>query len=181
MAYAYYYDLPPPIVDHPHERTHQHQSLLQYLARRHPRPELHPNAPDLDVRDAPGEYLVEIEVPGLKEPKEVHVSYTSDRSILVVGNITRPDYGYPADESPAQTTEPTTAPATKEATAGLPPHGPYLLVGERRIGPFRRYINFPSDVENITVKLDAGVLKIRAVKKPVKEGELVGNKVDVHV
>jgi len=154
MAYAYYYDLPPPLVDSPHERLHQHQSMLQYLAHRHPnRPEDHPNQPDVDFRDAIKEYLVEIEVPGIKKPNQLSVSWTGSRSLLVVGNMTRPDYGSPANTDVEEEKE------TPHAA------GVHLLVGERRIGPFRRYINFPTDVENVTVTLEAGLLKIRAPKK----------------
>jgi len=174
MAYAYYYDLPPPLVDHQHERPHQHQSLLQYLSHRHPRPEEHPNQPDVDIRDAVTEYLVEIEVPGIKDPKDVSVSYTSDRSILISGTVARPDYGYPEEASDQESLSRRDSKGQwKEPT----PHGVHLLVGERKIGPFRRYLNFPSDVEKVTVKLDAGLLKIRAPKKAGGED----TRVAVHV
>jgi len=153
MAYAYYYDIPPPLVDHLHERTHQHQSLIDFLGRRHPRPEERPNQPDLDFRDAVKEYLVEIEVPGTKKPSEITVSWIGSRSLLLTGNTGRPEY-----EVPAKTD---TEADEGESHVG----GPHLLVGERRIGPFRRYINFPTDVENVTVTLEAGLLKIRAPKK----------------
>jgi HSP20 family molecular chaperone IbpA len=157
MAYAYYYDLPPPLVDNPHERSHQHQSLIQYLARRHPRPDDHPNQPDLDFRDAVKEYLVEVEVPGIKKPSEVVVSWTGSRSLLLTGNTPRPDYGNPEN--------------TEVEEEKDKPHaeGIHLMVGERRIGAFRRYVNFPTDVENVSVTLEAGLLKIRAPKKGYEE------------
>ncbi|EXJ88653.1 hypothetical protein A1O1_05584 [Capronia coronata CBS 617.96] len=159
MAYAYYYDLPPPLVDHPHERKHQHESVLQYIAHRHPRPEDHPNQPDVDFRDAIKEYLVEIEVPGTKKPSDITVSWTGPRSLLLTGTASRPDYGTPTN---------TEVEEEKES-----PHtgGVHLLVGERRIGPFRRYIHFPTDVENVSVTLEAGLLKIRAPKKGFSDAE----------
>ncbi|KAL2412701.1 hypothetical protein ABEF95_000797 [Exophiala dermatitidis] len=165
MAFAYYYDLPPPLVDHLHERRHQHETVLQALARRHPRPEEHPNQPDVDYRDAVKEYLVEVEVPGIKKPNEVTVSWTGPRSLLITGNTARPDYG--------------TAGNTDVEEEKENPHadGVHLLVGERRIGPFRRYINFPTDVENVSVTLEAGLLKIRAPKKGYTEA--AQTKVDV--
>lgn len=165
MAYAYYYDLPPPLVDNPHERHHQHQSLVQYLARRHPRPEEHPNQPDVDFRDAISEYLIEVEVPGIKKPDEVVVSWTGSRSLLLTGDVKRPDYGTPANAT------------VEEEQTEQHPGGVHLLVGERRVGPFRRYINFPTDVENVNVTLEAGVLKIRAPKKGFSEAS--ATKVDV--
>ncbi|EXJ78028.1 hypothetical protein A1O3_09188 [Capronia epimyces CBS 606.96] len=165
MAYAYYYDLPPPLVDHLHERRHQHENVLQYLAHRHPRPEEHPNQPDVDFRDALKEYLVEIEVPGTKKPSDLTVSWTGSRSLLVTGNSSRPDYG--------------TAANTEVEEEKDQPHsnGVHLLVGERRIGPFRRYVNFPTEVENVSVTLEAGLLKIRAPKKGFTDA--AATKVDV--
>ena len=46
-------------------------------------------------------------------------------------------------------------------------HAPVLLLGERRVGPFRRVINFPSDIDmnHVSVKLEAGLLRIRVPKK----------------
>jgi HSP20 family molecular chaperone IbpA len=157
MAYAYYYDIPPPLVDHLHERPHQHQNLIQYLAHRPPRPEDHPNQPDVDFRDATKEYLIEIEVPGTKKPSEITVSWTGSRSLLLTGNTLRPDYGSPEN--------------TQIEDVQLQPHAgkAHLLVGERRVGPFRRYVNFPTDVENVSVTLEAGLLKIRAPKKGFAE------------
>ncbi|KAK5195507.1 hypothetical protein LTR99_002029 [Exophiala xenobiotica] len=165
MAYAYYYDLPPPLVDNLHERHHQHQSLMEYIARRHPRPEEHPNQPDVDFRDAINEYLVEVEVPGIKKPDEVTVSWTGSRSLLVTGQTYRPDYGIPETADVEEDKD-------KPQAGGI-----HLLVGERRIGPFRRYINFPTDVENVGVTLEAGLLKIKAPKKGFADG--ADTKVDV--
>ncbi|EXJ57012.1 hypothetical protein A1O7_07356 [Cladophialophora yegresii CBS 114405] len=165
MAYAYYYDYPPPLVDNAHERHHQHQSLVQYLARRHPRPEDHPNQPDLDFRDAIKEYLIEVEVPGIRKPDEITVSWTGHRALVLTGKVERPDYGTP-ENAKVEEEQP-------EHSAG----GVHLLVGERRVGPFRRYINFPTDVENVSVTLEAGLLKIRAPKKGFSE--VAKAKVDV--
>jgi hypothetical protein len=63
------------IVDHPHERMHQHQNLLRTLARKGPDPEHYPNYPDVDVRDAISHYLVEVEVPGVKKVEDLHVRW----------------------------------------------------------------------------------------------------------
>jgi len=119
----------------------------------------------VDFRDAIKEYLIEIEVPGIKKPSEVTVSWTGARSLLLTGTLGRPDYGSPEN-----------AEVEEEK---LNPHagGTHLLVGERRIGPFRRYINFPTEVENVSVTLEAGLLKIRAPKKGFTEA--AATKVDV--
>jgi len=41
-----------------------------------------------------------------------------------------------------------------------------LVVEERRLGPFRRYINFPIQIEakEVTAKLEAGLLTLRIPK-----------------
>jgi len=158
MAYAFYYDYPPPIVDNPHERHHQHQSLVQYLSRRHPRPEDHPNQPDLDFRDAIKEYLIEVEVPGIKKPEEITVNWTGHRALLLTGKVERPDYGVAENAK------------VEEEQPQVHPGGVHLLGGERRVGPFRRYINFPTEVEDVSVTLEAGLLKVRAAKKGFREG-----------
>jgi HSP20 family molecular chaperone IbpA len=77
--------------------------------------------------------------------------------LLLTGNVARPDYGA-AENSKVEEEQPVQSPG-----------GVHLLVGERKIGPFRRYINFPTDVENVSVTLEAGVLKIRAPKKGFSE------------
>jgi HSP20 family molecular chaperone IbpA len=166
MAYAgYYYDFPPPLVDHIHERHHQHQNVLEYMTRRHPKPTDHPNQPDVDFRDNITEYFVEVEVPGIKNPKDISVTWTGHKALVVSGTVERPQY---ADEDGAVA-------ATTGGESKKPEQ--HVLVGERRLGPFRRYINFPTDVENVKVSLEAGLLKIRAPKKGFSAED--GPKVDV--
>jgi HSP20 family molecular chaperone IbpA len=157
-----------PIVDHPHERTHQHRNLLSYLAHQKPQPEAHPNYPDVDVRDAFTEYLIDIEVPGIKAASEISVQWTTSRSLVVSGSCERPG-SKDKKEQPQQ-------PRTYSVTGSRDEHGdwkapddasePYLLIGERRIGPFRRHVNFLVDVETekLSAKLEAGLLSLRVPK-----------------
>jgi len=167
MAYYYYgYDFPPQIADHLHQRNHQHQTFLQYLTNQKPRPEDYPNQPDVDIRDAFTEYIVDIEVPGIKNPHDIKVSWTSSRSLLVSGNVVRPEIGHPAAGKDAH-----------EEGKEHHVHEPELLVRERRLGPFRRHFTFPDevDMEKLVAKLDAGLLTIRVPKKgltAVKSGKV---------
>ena len=117
---------------------------MQYMGRRHPRAEEHPNQPDLDFRDATHEYIIEVEVPGIKKPEEVTVTWTGHSTLLLTGKIERPEYDTPGKgEQPEQH------------------HGGiHVMLGERRVGPFRRYISFPSEVENLKVTLEAGLLYV---------------------
>lgn len=161
---VYGYGLPMPIVDHPHERFHQHQPFWSFLAGKRVDQKLYPNHPDVDIRDAFTEYMIDIEVPGIKDSSEIECRWTSLRSLVVSGATTRPD----RITGPAK--QAAKAPGTRDATGDyhLPdPAEPYVLLGERRIGPFERHFNFPIDVETelLEAQLEAGLLKIRVPKK----------------
>jgi HSP20 family protein len=168
MSYYYYsYDYPPPLVDHIHERTHQHRTLLDQLTRRKSLPEEHPNQPDVDLRDTPDAYLVEVEVPGVKNTEQITVHWTTSRNLIIRGGVLRPDGSKNEDQTKDQPeVDSSDAQFTQDSTKKSNVHDPALLVGERRIGPFRRIFNFPSDVDmhNLSVKLDAGLLIVRAPK-----------------
>ena len=86
---------PLPFVDRPHERTHQHRTFLQYMARQISPPEQNPNRPDVDIRDSAKEYLVEIEVPGVKNTSEITVRWTSTYGLVVHGTVERPGWREP--------------------------------------------------------------------------------------
>ncbi len=86
------------------------------------------------------------------------------------------EVGRPAFEDEAVAAD-TTANADTNADQGQ--GNPSLLVGERRIGPFRRHFNFPMDVEmgKLKAKLESGLLLIRVPKELLYEaGE---GKVDI--
>jgi len=177
MAYYYYgYDFPPQIADHLHQRNHQHRTLLQYLTNQKPRPEDYPNQPDVDVRDAFTEYIIDIEVPGIKNPHDIKVTWTTSRSLLVSGNVVRAESGHPAVEKEENLTGTTDA---EDHWKGSQVHEPELLVGERRLGPFRRHFTFPEevDMEKLVAKLEAGLLNIRVPKKGLTAAK--SGKVDV--
>jgi HSP20 family molecular chaperone IbpA len=173
MAYSYYnYDYPPPIVDHLHQRTHQHQNFFQYLShQKPPRPEDYPNQPDVNIRNAFTEYIIDIEVPGIKDPHAISVSWTTSRSLVVSGSIVglESSAGHSRAEKPEKPAEDKTG--TRDAHGDWKEpnktHEPELLVGERRLGPFRRHFSFPDEVnmDELTAKLDAGLLTIYVPKK----------------
>lgn len=177
MAYYFYaYDFPPPIVDHMHQRPHQHRNLFQYLTHQKPRPEDYPNQPDVDIRDAFTEYIIHVEVPGIKDSNSINVTWTTSRSLVISGSVKAPESG------PIRTDKPDDPTGTRDAhgTWNEPPsHEPELLIGERRLGPFRRHISFPEEVnmEKLTAKLEAGLLTIRVPKKGVSAAK--SGKVDV--
>jgi HSP20 family molecular chaperone IbpA len=170
MAYYYYgYDYPLALVDHMHERTHQHRTPFQSLTHQKPRPEDYPNQPDVDMRDGIKEYLIEVEVPGVKSADELHVNWTTTQSVIVSGDVARPDEDQ-TEQHPTGANDP-------QGQAKQPKA--HMMVGERRIGPFRRIFHFPTEVdeENMSAKLEAGLLKIRVPKKAIKHSK--GGKVAV--
>jgi HSP20 family molecular chaperone IbpA len=141
-----------PTADYPHQRLHQHQTLLRHIAGKAPNPDRNPNYPDLDLIDNIEHYLIEVELPGVKRPEDVKCKRTSATSLIVYGEINRT----PIESDTSQ--------ANGDAEAK---DGPYLVIGERRIGTFRRQIHFPLSVsmEEMTAELDAGLLTIRIPKK----------------
>jgi len=170
----YPYDTVYPLVDHPHERTHQHQNFWRYLSHKQPDPILYPNYPDVDIRDAVSEYLIEIEVPGVKDSSDITCKWTSMKSLVVSGNVTRPAWKsssqHSAPLSEQRTVDKEDTKGTRNSQGDFKPldqHEPNLLVAERRIGAFRRNFYFPLDVEmeKLTAKLEAGLLRLRVPKR----------------
>lgn len=141
-----------PAVDHMHERSHQHQTLWRTIARKHPDQSLIPNQPDVDIRDDITQYLVEVEVPGVKDVNNIKCQWISSTALIISGQVSRPDETTHTDFSQA-------GPAETSL--------PYLVIGERRVGSFRRHLTFPGTIDHdkMTAKLEAGVLCIRIPKQ----------------
>jgi HSP20 family molecular chaperone IbpA len=171
------------IVDHLHERKHQHNSFLRNLTRRNPNPNTYPNHPDVDISDAITHYIVEVEVPGVKEPTSIQVYWSSWRSLVITGSTPRPlditeatiavadideninsDANSPAGRIAEARKDERGVNANLVAGAEVPP---FLIAGERRIGSFRRDLQFPVGVDmgHIKCKLEAGLLQIEIPKK----------------
>jgi HSP20 family molecular chaperone IbpA len=176
-----YYEPPLQLADHPRERFHQHNTFLGAIARKDPDQKAYPNRPDVDISDATGYYLVELEVPGIKSADSITVNWTSWRSLVVAGSSFRSweldisadpgkiSNGDRAGKSPDKNDLDANSLKGCEVKANdvndqLPP---FLVTGERRIGSFRREFHFPMDasVEKVEAKLEAGLLRIRIPKK----------------
>lgn len=176
------YDPPASFADHPHAREHQHMTYLQFLARRQPDQNLHPNYPDVDIRDAISQYLIELECPGVKDAADIHCQWTSSRHLAVSGTVARPEY-VPCDDRevialmpglcrekdlPLSSSLEQEGEQKKNGDGGSETPPPvYVVLGERRIGSFRRTFTFPVEVEHegMTARLEAGLLRIRVLKK----------------
>jgi HSP20 family molecular chaperone IbpA len=176
-----YYEPPLHLVDHPRERLHQHNTFMGVVARKDPDQKAYPNHPDVDISDAIGCYLIELEVPGIKNADSIALNWTSWRSLVVAGSSFRSweldtsansrttSNGHRAGESADRSDLDASALKDSKAKANdvndqLPP---FLVIGERRIGSFRREFHFPMDivVEKVEAKLEAGLLRVRVPKK----------------
>jgi len=154
-----------PITDHPHQRLHQHQTLLQHLAGKAPTPYVNPNYPDVDLIEDVDHYLIEIELPGVKRPEDVSCKWTSTTSLIVYGVIHRAGDGNDTSQANGDTED------------DLNKNGPCLVVGERRIGTFSRRFHFPTSVsmEDMKAKLEAGLLTIKIPKKACRVPQAYAN------
>jgi len=151
-----------PTADHAHERLHQHQTFLRHLVHKQPNPKLIPNYPDVDIRDNINHYLVEVEVPGVKDVDKVKCQWTSSTTLVVSGENSRP-----GETAGAEGVETSKDDVNSKGTWSPGDSAPYTIIGERKIGAFRRFLSFPSNVdsEKTISKLEAGVLCLKIAKK----------------
>ncbi|MCJ1314067.1 hypothetical protein MMC25_007747 [Agyrium rufum] len=185
-TYSYQPDFPPPLIDNLHQRQHQHRSLLQYWLNVHPAPELHPNQPDVDIRESTKAYYIDVEVPSFRNISEFELVWTGKHSLLLQGTVNRPPIVLPLEKSSSaqpgveastkpeakkpqdtKTTDKDHASTGKAAPAAAaeedaPSPRITLIVGERRIGAFRRHFHFPDEIDkdSVNVHLEAGVLTV---------------------
>jgi HSP20 family molecular chaperone IbpA len=177
------YEPPVELVDHQHERLHQHNTFLGVIGRRRPDQKTYPNHPDVDISDAITHYLIELEVPGIKDAESLTINWTSFKSLVVAGSTFRswePKTAGKVDAEAAGESEkektkngvgldvkaPKDAKERAEEEAG-DEWPPYLIVGERKIGSFRREFHFPVDVDvkKVEARLEAGLLRIHVPRK----------------
>ncbi|EXJ81117.1 hypothetical protein A1O3_07405 [Capronia epimyces CBS 606.96] len=194
MAFLYTYPEvePYPTTYVPHTYPEKGQHLphipLPYLAHKAHRllhdkdQEIH--IPKADLRETRFNFYIEVELPGISDKSQLHLRWTSMRTLLVTSKIVRPEIPEselfdipivgPASEpakKEADTTPPAADPQQQEqqeptATAAPPlatvKKEPHLTVHERQIGGQMRGFNFPVDLDrdNTHAKLDAGLLRI---------------------
>lgn len=201
QPYAYY-ETPCEIVDHPHERLHQHNTFLGVISRKKPDQKTYPNHPDVDFSDAISHYTVEVELPGIQDVNRISLTWTSWKTLVLTGSSFRdwqsdissqPDDGKKNSGTPEMTTSANkdyrddkdeTAKGSSVTDSEQKDGPPYLLIGERRIGTFRREFHFPVsvEVEKVEASLKAGLLRIIVPKKshtyPKGSGKIVVRSMD---
>lgn len=100
MSFLFYPDIEPyptTYVSHtyPEKGHHLHHVPLPYMAHKlhrtfHDR-DLDVHQPKADVRETLKNFYVEIELPGIKDKSELHLRWTSMRTLLVTSNTVRPE------------------------------------------------------------------------------------------
>lgn len=188
------YDETPDVADHPHERQDQHTSYLDTIIGREPNEDSHPNCPDADVHDNGTCYVVDLEVPGVRDPATIQVRCTTLQALVVTGSIPqrlrsdgagRSSNGIGKPEKSMHKTSDLDTGRSNYSTV-RPKEGlditPRLLLGERRTGSFRRSFYFPEklNVGHINCELGAGVLHIELPKEHSAQFQGLG-KVDVRI
>jgi HSP20 family molecular chaperone IbpA len=194
MSFLFYPDIEPyptTYVSHtyPEKGHHLHHVPLPYMAHKlhrtfHDR-DLDVHQPKADVRETLKSFYLEVELPGIKDKSELHLRWTSMRTLLVTSKTARPEIpeeelaevpvvkaANPAtelkveapdtdhhEEAKVSTDESRKSSTSSPSTTRKEPH---LTVHERLIGEVLRAFNFPVDVDrdNTHAKLDAGLLRI---------------------
>ncbi|EXJ90651.1 hypothetical protein A1O1_03755 [Capronia coronata CBS 617.96] len=191
MAFLYSYPevepYPTTYVTHtyPEKGQHLHHIPLPFLAHKAAHRLLHDrehevHIPKADLRETMSNFYIEVELPGISDKSQLHLRWTSMRTLLVTSKIGRPDipeselFDVPvvaaapeppkedADQQQQQEPLATSTETGVTATATTMKKEPHLTVHERLIGEMMRAFNFPVDVDrdNTHAKLEAGLLRI---------------------
>lgn len=154
-------------------------------------------APHCDIRETKSAYYLDVELPGLKDRKDVKLRWTGTRSLFVDAKIERekiqeegeavaiesqttPSGGQvtPPEESPSASSSSESDKQNKKKSSNKSKNekkAVHFLKKERKTGELARAFNFPVDVEqdNTVAKLAYGVLSVvvpKKVKHPEEEG-----------
>lgn len=188
MSVFFYPDIEPyptTYVSHtyPEKGHHLHHLPLPYMAHKLHRTfhdkDLDVHQPKADVRETLKSFYLEVELPGIRDKSELHLRWTSMRTLLITSRTARPEI--PEEElaevtiiKPAQPTpEPkqeveedtkvsSETPNKTSSTHSTVKKEPHITVHERQIGEILRAFSFPVDVDrdNTHAKLDAGLLRV---------------------
>lgn len=141
--------------------------------------------PAIDVRESETVFYIDVDLPGMKDKKEMTLKWISARTMLLRAVVKRAptpeDVGKGEEKGEDKDKEQEEEYHHRHHHHDEPEKGPFTTVHERKVGLFGRMFNFPVDVDHdvTTAKLEAGVLSI-SVKK-VKAEMPVDRKVEVEV
>lgn len=141
-------------------------------------------APHCDIRETKSAYYIDVELPGLRDKKDVKLKWTGTRSLFVDASI----YRQPLPEETVEVASSSTSPSSSAAAAAesnsssetdkkkedkkdkkkeKKEKSVHFLKRERKTGEFARAFNFPVDIEQdkTVAKLAYGILSITVPKK----------------
>lgn len=171
-------------IDHPHAHTgiahphfpHIHNPFVGQHKVTLPYNYIH--SPPVDIRETATDFYLDLELPGVADSSSVNIQWTSSRTFVVEGSITRPGIeGESASAGPSNATN-GQAKATEEKPAdsstNTAAHDNDIILSERLTGKYVRNFDFPVDVDikGMKAKLEAGLLRIRVPKKKTEKGFL---------
>lgn len=100
-------------------------------------------------------YLVEIEVPGVKDVSQIQARWIDANTLFVKGKTAGHEgIALPGDSE------------SKDEAHGH--RCPFVIIEERRLGTFERHFSFPSqtvEADNMTARLEAGLLTLKIPKQ----------------
>ncbi len=138
------------------------------MAFRQPDAKKLPNHPDVDLIDETTRYVVQVEVPGVKDVSKIKCQWSSSTHLAVTGDNTPPDQTEGANGHGVKEDESAKPLSSHTGTHEPSEFAPSPFIEERRLGIFRRDFSFPSnniDGEKMTAKLEAGLLTLNIPKK----------------
>jgi len=149
-------------------------------------------SPNFDVHETQHEYILEGELPGLADKKNVSIEFTDDKTILIQGKIERLMRGWTDDAGNFQAIEGGEQQKQVEQSAGENQGGQEekksaedkekekekrskYWVSERSVGEFSRSFSFPGhvDIDNVKANLGHGILKVVVPKLEKKSGRKI--------
>lgn len=145
-------------------------------------------SPNFDVHETQHEYILEGEVPGLSDKKNVSIEFTDDKTVLIQGKIERAVRGWvdeagnvkaieqgeqqkqieqAGDEQKEKQKEQQKQPDAEKRSK--------YWVSERSVGEFSRSFSFPGhvDIDNVKASLEHGILKVVVPKLEKKSGRKI--------
>ena len=148
-------------------------------------------SPNFDVHETEHEYVLEGELPGLSDKKNVSIEFTDDKTILVHGRIERSRTAYRDTQGNVTTKTIEQGEEQKQIEGGSEnkkgkgkeegkdKKGDLKYwVSERSVGEFSRPFSFPTsvDIDRVKASLDNGILKVVVPKLEKKAG---GRRIEV--
>jgi HSP20 family protein len=146
-------------------------------------------SPNFDVHETKDSYVLEGEVPGVSDKKNISIEFTDDKTLVVQGRVEKTLEGWRDEKGKQKEIEPASSEEQKKIEGAADQvakekvegkgemgkkkekAGPKVWISERSTGEFSRSFRFPTDVdvEGVKASLEHGILKV-VVPKMEKRG-----------